>query len=698
MSGSDAARPAAGQGVVAACLFLLLLVLPFHPFWTDAEQVRRGLLLVLAGAVLLASRTLPRLHGERAMLVFGGVLAASGVINLMAQVWFGDAGAPVSFQPWDAAYRLAHWLAVWIVLRFAARTPAAAALPMAAALALTSALGLVQRLGLGEVEGYGSAREPVSTLGNLNVAAEWTAVAAMVVAVLLPATRGSRLRWLSLQALVLAGAYAVVNGSRSGLIALPVGLAALALLRRRDGVLPLALAAAGGLLGLGIAAIAPRPAAVDTIAATAELQRGTKTLEVRIEIAKSTGKLVARSPVVGHGPGQFAVLYPTVRSENEIELSSHGRKFVTEVRTAHDDWLELLVDGGAPALLAFAVVLFVLQRRQTDKARLLPLFVLLLLMLVRAPLWNAPAVVAALWLVGVPVVPQPAVVPWRRIAMKVLGVALLVLGVLPVAANQAFAPYLRARRLGAQPPMAAVTDAASWTPFEPRWLQALAQEHLFAGNLQQATRAARRARELRPFHPEHYTLLGEIAARGNNYADAAEIARFALDLDPPNPELRVLLSTALALQQKVDPAIDAVVESPHAMLRAQLAQHFRALAAVCRARGDTDSALRFDAEHHFVAAIDLFGRTDAGSLAAAKEHVAGMLNALTEAGRGRADARPFVVSALHALDLGRPEMALEIGDRAQQEKLTLQPWQRALLGDKLAPLRSFAPWQSVVGP
>ena len=37
-----------------------LLALPFHPLWVDFEQVRRGLLLVLVGALLCALPRLPR--------------------------------------------------------------------------------------------------------------------------------------------------------------------------------------------------------------------------------------------------------------------------------------------------------------------------------------------------------------------------------------------------------------------------------------------------------------------------------------------------------------------------------------------------------------------------------------------------------------------------------------------------------------
>ena len=40
-----------------------LLTLPFHPLWIDFEQVRRGALLVLAGALFAAHRRLPKVQG-----------------------------------------------------------------------------------------------------------------------------------------------------------------------------------------------------------------------------------------------------------------------------------------------------------------------------------------------------------------------------------------------------------------------------------------------------------------------------------------------------------------------------------------------------------------------------------------------------------------------------------------------------------
>ena len=80
---------------------------------------------------------------------------------------------------------------------------------------------------------------------------------------------------------------------------------------------------------------------------------------MRWEIAKATARLVAEAPVFGQGPGQFALHYPRVRSQAEIEQSSLGRSFATEVRTAHDDWLELLVDDAAWPFPTYQEMLFV---------------------------------------------------------------------------------------------------------------------------------------------------------------------------------------------------------------------------------------------------------------------------------------------------------------------------------------------------
>ena len=665
-------------------LFLGLLVLPFHPYWVDFEQVRRGLLLVLAGGCLVALPRLLPVRGERATLAFFGFLVACAVIDALADAWLRDAKQMPSFQPWEAIYRLAHWLALFVVLRLGAAARAASATPFALLLLLTSLFGLLQRLGVAEIAGYGVEREPVSVFGNLNVAAEWTAVAAMVVAVALPRTSG-RARGLAFAALLLAGAYAVANQSRSALVALPVGLAVLAALRRERLPLPLLTVLLGAALGFLLHTTAVRP----DQAPLAELQRGTSTLAVRLEIAKGATKLFAESPVFGRGPGQFAVQYPRFRSQGEIEASSHGRQFPTEVRTAHDDWLELLVDGGLPALGLFAAMLFVLQRGQRDKSAQLPLFVLLLLMLVRAPLWNAPAAVAAVWLVGAPVASATPATAWRRWLAIAAGLALVGLGLLPIVANTRFAACVQANRNEQPPQREDAAAAVWWMPFEPRWQQFLAQLDLASGDLANAKTHAAAAVALRPFDPQAYELLVEILVRGKAFDAASQLIDHALPFDPAHPELRTWHSWLCMQNGDAEGAILAVVDNPHPTLRGKLAEHFEALG---NATADPVAKARFAVEYHFLAALDGLGKPEPAAQVATTQHISAMGNARKEAGLPR-DQRVLVVGALQMLELGQIERAIKVGERSATWQ-PLLPWQRALFGDRLERLRSLETWQA----
>ena len=697
MSGPVQAPPDATLPRWLPWAFLGLLVLPFHPFWADFEQVRRGLLLGLTGLCLVLCRHLPPVRGERMWLLFVAVLVISAVVNLLGQWFLRTEQTPVSFQPWDAGYRVAHWLALLVVLRLGAATPVGFSMPLPIMLVATSLFGLMQRLGLGEIAGYGVEREPVSVFGNLNVASEWTAVAAIATAVLGQFGGSGVRRWLSPSALVLASSYLVVDQSRSGLVALPIGLLVLWALRRRDrGWRPLAWALGGAALGCLLGLVVPRPEPPDLAAANAEQKRSTATLDVRMEIARSSSRLIAENSVFGHGPGQFAIQYARVRSQAEIEASSHGRQFATEVRTAHDDWLELLVDGGVPALLLFAAAMFALQRGVRDKARLLPLFVLLLLMFVRAPLGNAPAVAVAFLLAGSQVPTTSRAVGWRRLVAVVLGLLLCGLGLLPVVANCLFAQYQGARSRGEFPPVEAVAAAAQWMPFEPRWLQVLAQEQMFARQLTEARKTAAIAVGLRPFDPQLYALLAEVLVKGEAFDKAEQLVKHALAIDPQHPELRMWLSWLMMDRQEPELAIAAVVIEPHAMLRTQLGQHFRALAAAAEKRGSKAMAARFAVEQHFFAALETLGEQSTKALPATFEHVKAMLEAMHDADLQRTDARANVVSALYAIDLGKPDKAIDLGETAKALGVPLAGWQREALGTKLEPLQRIEVWAAVL--
>lgn len=677
-----------------------LLVLPFHPLWVDFEQVRRGLLLVLVGTLLCAMPRLPTVRGGGIGLLFVGGLALSALAQLAVQNAFHSDDTPWSFQPWEAAYRIAHWLALLVIVRVGSLTNAAAmAMPVAGLLLATAAFGLMQRLGVAEIGGYGVEREPVSTLGNLNVASEWTAVAAAATAVLLPHVASSR-RWLPIAALVCAGAYLVVNPSRSGKVAATIGLVLLALMRRKErGWLPLALSAGGALLGALVLAATALPQ-LDKVAMRKELERGTVTLQVRFEIARGAMELLKESPVFGKGPGQFQVEYPRHRSQQEIEASSYQRQFTTEVRTAHDDWLELLVDGGLPMIVLFGAMLFALQRGQRDKTRLVPMFVLLLLMFIRAPVFNAPAAALAFWLVGSQSDPvqQSNRRRWFGVGLAVVtGICLIVLGALPIAGNSAFAPYLRAKRDGQPAPIEAAESASGWMPFEPRWLEVRAREAMLDGDLQQAAHLSAKALELRPFSPPLLLLLGEVLARGARYGEAIQVARRGLTYDRQNPELRQLVSTAHAELGDVDRAIREVVVDPHPLLRENLESHFADLADRAGERNELRQANRYLIEYLFVAIANRSGNRDEESLKLVREFQKQASEAARRYGREREDMRWMITGGLAALDAGRADLCDGYAGMAKKFGARLTDWQRELLGDQLDRLRKRPAWAALLG-
>lgn len=679
-------------------LCLGLLVLPFHTLWIDFEQVRRGLLLLLTGAAMFLWPRLPHIRGERMVWMFLGGLVVCAIVQVAVQSAFHDDDTPWSFQPWEAAYRIAHWFALFVLMRMGAMMARGQLATAIASMVLaTSLFGILQRLGLAEIGGYGVEREPVSTLGNLNVASEWTAIAGVAVAVLAKDIKQS-LRWLPIAALAMAAAYLMVNPSRSGKVAMAAALILLAIMRRKQReFLPLLVAAGGALLGVLLTTAAPTPQLSDA-AMKKELERGTVTLDVRFEIASGSTKLFGESLIFGQGPGQFAVEYPRVRSQKEIEASSHGRQFPTEVRTAHDDWLELLIDGGIVALVLFALMLFSLQRGTRDRTRLVPMFALLLLMLVRAPIGNAPAAAVAFLLIGNPVT-VPAWTGMRRRVTTALaiaaGIALLWLGLKPVAGNNAFVPYLRAQRDHGAVPMDAIENSIWWMSYEPRWFEVEARNRMRSGDLQGAAHYAARALELRPFSPPLLVLLGEILSNGSRYGEAIAVAKQGLKIDAKNPELTILKSTSFAQLGDVDRAIEAVVIEPHQVVWDGLQTHFTSLGELAKKRNEPKQAMRFAIEAGFLGLAELFGSDATEALELMGQMNRKLYGWTKELNRSAIDTRYLVTAAIEALDRGRPTLATEYAEIYKLRGARLKPWQVKILGENIDRLRKVPGWEGL---
>lgn len=356
---------------------LLLLALPFHAYWWDYEIARRGVLACLAGGLCLAPRFLPRLRPTRtwpfALLFLWLLVRSFGVTN-----------------PGYAFENTGHMLALVVLLMLGTQLPLSSVLVAAVPTGLiVAAIGIAQTIGWMDQPGS----QPVSTLGNLNVASEVLAVCGASAALLSVSTDSvsRRFRWAALLTLFTCAVAVILNTSMSGLFALPLGcLPCLAAPGRLRVVASLVAGLVLGflLLGDGEAPVPADPQPPPTAIQTKPPEPST--VAVRLGLWEGGARLVAQRPWVGHGSGQFQVEYPAVRPAEEIELSSRGRRSQHSPATVHNDYLQILIEGGPIALLlALLGALGVLRASTLRLAG--PLVAFAFLAGVRAPLGNAPA-------------------------------------------------------------------------------------------------------------------------------------------------------------------------------------------------------------------------------------------------------------------------------------------------------------------
>lgn len=666
--------------MIPAALLVALLTLPFHPFWMDMELARRGWLLCIVG-VLLALRP-RRLLGplDRVDLLFLGFLLWSAL------------GALGASSGWDAVYRLAHLTALFAAFR-AGRSEEPiiwlrAMLPTAIAI---SAYGMFQGLGLEWPSNYANAAAPVSTLGNLNVASEFTAVGLAAAVVLL--WRGERA--LPATALILGTAYLVVNGSRSGMVAAPMVLLWVAVTVRGQmncKVLALSL----GLLGAGLGLVVPQ-----LVSSAEDVPHSTapefSTIEVRQEIWKGSWQMAAEAPFLGQGPGQFSVEYARFRTQREIELSTNERQFPASPRTAHNDPLEILAEGGWPGLLlslgliaAASLAIY----RSGMSPYLAPLLAFCLLSLVRSPLGNAPVSAWIMVYLGslLPIARAESV-GTRIWGARALGTLLLVAGV-PVLVSQTLAaPYLAARPNLQEPDPQHLQRALSWTSFDPRLHELLVQE-----NLNKTPPALADAREhlislagLTPHSPFSFLMRIQEALLSGDL-DRAQIALDRLrDLDPGNIEAATLQSTVHFRRGDHQAAIEAVYRVPHWRLREALPDHMRQLGDGVKNTGDTVNAKLYECEGVFLTALERLRQ-----VRVAQSAVQDVVRCFGEAGRLQQDIRPWVLLAIQFHGLDNEAEVVAMAEEAGQRSLRLEPVYRDLFGELLEPLLEVEAWRALI--
>jgi O-antigen ligase len=229
--------------------------------------------------------------------------------------------------------------------------------------------------------------------------------------------------------------------SRTGAFLLPVALVAAILINRRGrlkGRVVLIGAVLAALFAFALRWAPPVQALFERYATSAE--------DKRFEYWGNTLLAVRDSLPLGTGFGTFTLIYPTVEPLDQLQSDV--------VNHAHNDLLELLLEGGLPgvalllAWLALVVFLAVRARRlaQGRRERLLPVVVAVSVALTLAaslvdyPIRMNTIAVSLALLVGmlVPILPKPqpaaaAVSPWRRLVL----LPLLLLGVLTLSLQAA---------------------------------------------------------------------------------------------------------------------------------------------------------------------------------------------------------------------------------------------------------------------
>lgn len=702
---------------------LCLLALPFHPFWPDYETARRGLLLICAGAVAIAGRRWFSGRPDAGTLLLLALAAwhlvrSIGVANPALGVNKGMVWAALAIvYSWGRGRRSEEWLGAGL---FTGLVVSAYGLVQALGLPLALHRALWEQspdpttwspawLWLQSFLGFDEAA-PVSTLGNLNFASELAALGSSAAAVVLVRNDRWRLAWA---ALAVGAAYLVVNGSRSGLVALPLAcLFALAQpgerTRRRLLMLTAVLAGVGtGTLGHLVRTGGADEPTGSSSAATAPAARPS-TVEVRLRIWESCAAMAAERPVLGQGSGQFPVDYPRFRSQREIELSTVGlegpRSFAAAPRTAHNDHLEILVETGVPGLLLWWAFLAVALRTalRSGTAAAAPLVALLVLTLVRSPMGNAPVAALAIGYAG-SLRPRAAGAPaaWPVAAAGVVFGALAIwLGLGAVISQTIWAADPRAARfeLGSETRREAVDGALRWSGSDPDLLSLRLRRRVEASRTS-GLRAADVDADLDalatldPYDTATLLLRADAANLLGQPGRALSLLEQLHALDPGDPLAALLEAVIHTEQGRPAAAIVALYRAPYPRLRPGLSTTFADLAAVAQAHGrPAAEVLTLQAESAFVAAVDALAADAQSEAAMSKTLAFGKL--LVDAGVTD-DVRPLLLGAL-TFEATNPERAARLGEGALQRGLELTGPHRRLLGSLPDRLRAIPAWQKVL--
>lgn len=367
-------RSAVRALLVAGAIAVVLAAAPYPMFDLDRFLAPKELALHGAALALLGLRRAKALEFERADLPLALYLLLSFISALFAA------------DHWLAARALAITLsgaAVFWAARASARAGGRRAIVAAAAAAavLGAAVSLAQAYGLTS-ELFSLRRVPGGTLGNRNFMAH---LAVMGAPALIFAALTARRSWAAAcgaAGLALVSAALVLSRTRAAYLGLAAGAAVIAYgwrLARGRWTAPelalrlkyLALAAALGVLA---ALILPNKLEwksdspyLDTVTGLVNYHKGSG--HGRVVQYGRTLRLAAAHPLLGVGPGNWALAYP--KAVEDYDRSIDYKRGLTINPWPSSDWMAIISERGVPALGAIGLVflgLFAAAWRQAGRA------------------------------------------------------------------------------------------------------------------------------------------------------------------------------------------------------------------------------------------------------------------------------------------------------------------------------------------
>ena len=518
--------------VQLGALAVVLVALPYKAFDLDRYFVPKE--LALHATALIAA--LACLLGRKKLAVAPVDLLLAAFLVLSA------ASAVVATNWWLAGRALAISLsgaALFWVGRALGRDGLTRSVLIAAGLAATAAAitALLQTYGL-ESPYFSLSRAPGGTFGNRNFVAHVGAIGLPVLLYLVVTARRGIGTLLAAIEIAIVAAALVLSRSRAAWLAVAVSLAPMALLAlvlrarwRGQGLgRRLVVVAAVSAIAILLAVFLPNTLEWRSESPYLESVRGVVDYKQgsghgRLVQYTNSLKMTRAHPLLGVGPGNWAVVYPRYASRNDPSLDSDG---MTANPWPSSDLMAFLSERGAPAFIALVLVLVALLvdavaqviRGRTAEAlfRGLTLGGTVLAAIVvggfdAVLLLAAPSLIA--WSVfGALAEPKRATVTslgggareWAPVLVFVVGGLAVLHSALQVGAMRYFTHDTR---------LATVERAALLDPGDYRIQLHLARAYLARGSCSRARPHARRAHDLFPHAPEPRQMLAACGERSS---------------------------------------------------------------------------------------------------------------------------------------------------------------------------------------